>query len=748
MNLVAVLVIATILLGATITPSLAFVTSSTSNPLLSILSPGSFGDTPAAQNKGKSASAKDLTLTLLKLSKQYDGASEEEKPGLLQKIVGLAQQRKFTLVSMIESDPGTVLEVSLPNDLKQQMPLQAHEHIEEFVDLEGELQVLHSDDFDTGDSRLYHFLHSPAGEISLHFVGDAPFLNSGSSVLVHGVLIAKKMAVPDQEGSFEVLSTAQALQIIRKVAVILFNFQNNPTQPYTPESARGVTFTNSNSANAYYKQISFNKLGLEGYFRSDGDIYGWYTVPIDSTNCPYSTASSYARQQAAADGFNINNYNNVIYAFPSTANCPGWGWAYINGKESWVQGSYALRVVGHELGHNFGVHHASSYRCTENGVNVAISNNCTRSEYGDPFDIMGSSTNHMNNFHKGRLNYLDSYNTQTVTTDGTYTISQIEQSSTSVQALRIPRDFASNGSVTKYYYLEYRQPYGFDNFSSNSAVSNGVSIRLAPPYTTVIQTWLIDATPSTSSFTDSALTVGSIFEDLYKGIVIRTLSKDNNEATVSINFGTGTCFRADPSVSIAPSSQWGFPGDALNYNVSVTNNDSSACAPSTFTINPSLPDGWLQTPSAPSVFLYPSTGATVTVSITSPSSAEAGFYTFSETATNNSDSSYSNIASASYNVKIPDTTPPAVTITNPADKSKLPSKGSVKVTISASDESGIAKIQIFINNSSVKVCSNSNSCQYNWAMSGVSAGTYEIRAEATDKAPAANTNIVSITVYK
>lgn len=699
----------------------------------------------SAPNKNERFQAMEMTANLLELGKQYNAAQLENRPNILQKLIALAQEREQVLSDLMETDPSAVLDVSLSEDSRQQLPQEAQKHVEVQVSIEGELELLHSDDFEKEISKLYHFLKTPDKTISLHFIGEGPIIPSGSKVAIHGVMIADKVALSSQEGSFDVITVAQTPAKERKVAVILFNFQNNPVQPYTADTARSVVFTASNSANSFYKEISFNKLGLTGYSRADGDVFGWYTVPVDSTNCPYSTASSYARQLAASDGFNINNYDNVQYAFPSTAGCPGWGWAYISGKESWVVGSYQLRVVGHELGHNFGVHHSSSYRCTQNGIPVAISNTCTRSEYGDPFDIMGASTNHMNNFQKGRLNWYELSNTQTVTTAGTYTISQIEKSSTGVQSLRIPRDLDSFGNVLKYYYLEFRQPYGFDSFSLSSPVVNGISIRLAPPYTTVTQTWLLDTTPSTTSFNDASLPVGAIFEDTYKGIAIRTLSTNQESAAVDISFGSGTCVRANPGISISPSSQSGFPGDSLTYSINVSNNDSSACTPSTFVITPLLPAGWSQSPSN-SLTLNPGTSTTTTVSVISPTNVASGSYSFSETV--NAGAAYSATAQASYNVQVTDTKPPTVTITNPPNGSTLPAKGAQKITVTASDESGIGMIQIFINDVSVKACSSVASCQYNWPMSGVSSGTYNIKAIAQDKAPAGNSNQVSVMVKK
>ena len=55
---------------------------------------------------------------------------------------------------------------------------------------------------------------------------------------------------------------------------------------------------------------------------------------------------------------------HVMYIFPTLDAC-GWaGLGDIAGPETWINGYVQLRVMGHELGHNFGVHHANSWECT------------------------------------------------------------------------------------------------------------------------------------------------------------------------------------------------------------------------------------------------------------------------------------------------------------------------------------------------------------------------------------------------
>jgi chitodextrinase len=219
--------------------------------------------------------------------------------------------------------------------------------------------------------------------------------------------------------------------------------------------------------------------------------------------------------------------------------------------------------VSHEVSHNLGVHHASTLACSTG----TLTGSCSQSEYGDPFTVMGAAqTRHHVNWHRAQLGWLP--DVQTVTASGTYLVTPAELSGTP----RLVRVARSDGT---YLNLEFRQPWGtFDNFSAGDPVVNGVSIRIAPATSTIVQSKLVDANPSTTTFSDAALGVGKTVVDPTSGVSITTVSVGPSGASVSIQFPGGGDTQAPTgpaALSASPTSsstvQLSWPAAADNIGV-------------------------------------------------------------------------------------------------------------------------------------------------------------------------------------
>jgi hypothetical protein len=405
--------------------------------------------------------------------------------------------------------------------------------------LEGELRTTIVTDFDTGQSAAEYFLEVSGGDwIRLHFEGDPAMLGQAARLRVVGIereprhFSVKSFEVVDLEVRRS--AVAAIAPIVRKTAVIMANFQNDPRQTRTEADVRSIVFTATSSANAYFKEQSYGLRSLTGKVRTDGDVYGWYTIAQDNTTCDYSSWGNAARAAAQAAGVDLSGYDHIIHYF-SPVDC-GWGGVgQVPGRYTWINNSSAS-TVAHELGHNFGLHHASTWSCTNtSGQRVSISGTCTLNEYGDPFDVMGRGYRHMSVFQKGRLGWFAASNMATATATGSFTLAPQETPSSGLQALRVRRD------STTFYYVEYRQPFGFDSFGSGDAVVNGLLIHVAPDYATLDRPKLLDMTTGTTSYTDAALAVGQTFSDAASGVSIRLDSRSSAGANVTVTLpGSGS----------------------------------------------------------------------------------------------------------------------------------------------------------------------------------------------------------------
>jgi hypothetical protein len=217
----------------------------------------------------------------------------------------------------------------------------------------------------------------------------------------------------------------------------------------------------------------------------------------------------------------------------------------------------ALRVFAHELGHNLGTHHASTLNCSSSGSRVVIVSDvatCTADEYGDPFTVMGAASRmHPTNFSRGNFGWLSSGNTLTVTESGDHTLTPVATPDAGVKAIRIAR------TTDAYLLLEFRQPFGtqFETFGATSPVASGVSVRIVPAYTSRTRSYLLDTTPTTTSFADAPLAVGTTLVDPLTGVSITTLSTGTAGATVRVTF-PGSTPTPSPSASPSPTPP---PGD-------------------------------------------------------------------------------------------------------------------------------------------------------------------------------------------
>ncbi|KKQ94307.1 MAG: Peptidase M11 gametolysin [candidate division CPR2 bacterium GW2011_GWC1_39_9] len=321
--------------------------------------------------------------------------------------------------------------------------------------------------------------------------------------------------------------------------VIMFNFSNNTSQPFTTSTINQNIFGTGSSATKYFEEVSYNKTSVVG------DVKGWYTIPDTDASCDYLSWAYDADDAAIADGVNVNAYDNWVYVFPYTASC-GWaGLAYLGSYGMWSNGYSDVELFTHEIGHNYGAEHASYRDCGTKTIDVYSS--CSTSEYGDIYDTMGYwNPYHFNIPHKLEVGWLPNARIQTATVNGNYTIRQLENESSAYQAVKILK--ADTG---EYYYFEYRKATGWD-LGLPAGVTRGSIAHVYSEYGG--NSYLLDMTPQ-DGWSDVALSDGNSFADTINNITVTQVSHDAETVTLNVQFGSTHTITATAGAngSISPS---------------------------------------------------------------------------------------------------------------------------------------------------------------------------------------------------
>lgn len=393
---------------------------------------------------------------------------------------------------------------------------------------------------DTGDRNLP--LDMPLAQAARYAgarVQVTGLLRSGVLIPTEALQVLAEAGDTTSGGTTSPITAAAAAA--KNVAVILINFSNNTAQPWTPAYAEDVMFdadnSNPSSIRAYYEESS------DGAVTLSGAVLGWYTIAATDANCDYRTWAAQAQAAASSDalaqGLDLNLGSTYkVYAFPNTS-CTWAGLGELPGDESWTDGYMALWVIGHELGHNFGVHHAATLSCNSVSGRVPLtareSDDCSYSEYGDPFTIMGNGTRTHESWQRSQLGYPmgTTVVTPTSTMDQTYSVTGLEPAAdtSAVRLLRITRPT----SPVSYLDVELRQAKApFDTFSASDPVVNGISVRIGWSNSYRAQSKLLDAGLATSSFSDAALQAGQSIWDPVSGVRISLVSVSGGVATVRV----------------------------------------------------------------------------------------------------------------------------------------------------------------------------------------------------------------------
>ncbi len=368
--------------------------------------------------------------------------------------------------------------------------------------LTGKVEIAHQDDFNDHDKDIFRYiLSTKEGKKYTLYTRDQEILKSGATISVTGYAFDKDLIVRAKVLSWPPQLMEQPIN--HKVAFILINYQDTAaTVPYTNQEMHDLVF--DGDFKKFFEEQSYGRITFSG------DVYGWYTVPRNSTDGPYGCVSTNGSQTSEVGNL-VSNIDFSGYDHVVMINYCAYG-SYNSGGGSSTVGASNLNmginpnnkpisasniqttaenytaynrdlssshlmtdfenVLSHEMGHALGVMHSNSLFC---GSQV-LGGTCEHVEYGNSFDIMGNGgiSKHFSVFAKDVLGWFKPQDKQIITQSGTYELNALES--------RIGKRYAEiqiPGKLYPRYYLEYRKPTGFDASLADpnlSASANGLFV--------------------------------------------------------------------------------------------------------------------------------------------------------------------------------------------------------------------------------------------------------------------------------
>lgn len=313
--------------------------------------------------------------------------------------------------------------------------------------------------------------------------------------------------------------------------VVLLKFADHPNEePCTAAFAADVVYRE------YGDWLLAESRGRE--WVTGSDVWGWLTLPHELAHyrCPIGSAGPaisscsadlYSDAAAATRPyFDWRTKQLVVFVYNvgvgaatgspfvhTTCGAPA-GYAQLN-----------LPVLKHEGGHAQAerLFHSGGLSCPGADVGPSLEDllagGCWWGTYSDRFDPMGSGVNdgHYSTYMRGRLDWLEPSNIQTVNATAIVEIQRADIDSPLVQETRVHLGWAAGFPTYEYFYtLEYRPAVG-------------VLVRLRG----------CAMCPGTEAFVVNGgqpITTSDRFIDPYRGVTISLLSEDGETATLQVTY--------------------------------------------------------------------------------------------------------------------------------------------------------------------------------------------------------------------
>lgn len=507
---------------------------------------------------------------LLAFQQSLERAKEKDRPRILKQILETAKKRKSTMVTFMKLDPQGANNLAFPADLRTKLPAAVQEWIEEYKEIEGELEMSQFDNFKNGQNFGQQFLRDDTKLKTRLFMAELPpSASSGARVSVKGIFLKDVgLALQDKSPKVLAVSAPETLgeQDLRIILVKLGTQQDDDVEvmSQTVEVVKNWVFGNTpETADSSLKYTYETSSAGKSTLPADSNILLGYWDPTEITAEDVLALGGDIDVSDVVQEF-IDMYDPLvnwqgtdIILIPAFTTLPVGGvnlssieatlGATIGKSEfSSADGSFQAAVVltqiypdqswpmkmneiMHGLGHGLGGLRHAELRICPNGVAPELEGDsngaCTFNEYGDPDDIMGLSlsTWDYSSAYKERLNWLNPAQSLTVTGNGVYQLEARGVVSSALKQLKIPLEGGG------FYSLEYRNPTGLDVMMGGSS-KDAALIHYVPLGANKIS--------RLGSFVNEPPPVkinpGLPFRDPYRGITVGMVEKVLNQIKLAV----------------------------------------------------------------------------------------------------------------------------------------------------------------------------------------------------------------------
>lgn len=385
----------------------------------------------------------------------------------------------------------------------------------------------------------------------------------------------------------------------KKVLAILVDFPDLTGAPETNGGtlldATYITDRINDEVHVYYDETSYGKTGMVTMTASD--VTPVLRMPQNAQTYAENDDNTGLRVDssalAQAAGYDLEDYDRIFlvfkslgtFRFPASQITYG-GLGQIGNKFMWMNGSFGLGLAVHELGHTYGLGHASRWEPTNaNPIDPAGS----LVEYGDVFDEMGSGPSEhplhpsaFNPLYLNRLDWLPDSAIQNVTYGGTVRVYRFDHENANPG---LPRAITISRDQDYTYWIGYRRK--FAGHPSRGDMALGAYLFRAAPDGTG-KTELLDIDTPGSNANDASLNIGNTYDDAAGGIEIEVLSAGGSGADEYLDIA----IQFDPRIQITtPTLDVDEQGGVANLVLSRTGNDAGVVS-----VNWSTSDGTATSP--------------------------------------------------------------------------------------------------------------------------------------------------------